>query len=187
MTNEYKDHPHRVPYHHRKSTNAGKGGDASASSKTFAFESSGPAGKIRGTALQLIEKYGAFARDAQREGDSVLSQNFLQHAEHYRILSSAQNVPTHSHTSPPRTPHTPQNTPLSEKREPQYSTDEEKEHVVEKEKGAASELPLQDETFEPQHIRTSRISKNIPHINRPKILRNSKKTSSTTLLSKESE
>lgn len=55
------------------------------------FESAGPEGKVRGTPQQIIDKYLTLARDAQTSGDRVMSENFLQHAEHYqRILLEAQ-------------------------------------------------------------------------------------------------
>ncbi len=55
------------------------------------FESSGPAGKVRGTPQQIIEKYQALARDASLSGDRIAAENFLQHAEHYvRLLAEAQ-------------------------------------------------------------------------------------------------
>ncbi len=55
------------------------------------YESAGPDGKVRGTPQQVIDKYLALARDAQTSGDRVMSENFLQHAEHYqRLLSAAQ-------------------------------------------------------------------------------------------------
>ena len=55
------------------------------------FDSSGPAGKVRGTPQQIIDKYNQLARDAQLSGDRVATENFQQHAEHYlRLLSEAQ-------------------------------------------------------------------------------------------------
>jgi hypothetical protein len=55
------------------------------------YESSGPDVKIRGTASQIAEKYIALARDASSSGDTVMSENYLQHAEHYnRIIMAAQ-------------------------------------------------------------------------------------------------
>jgi hypothetical protein len=55
------------------------------------FESAGPEGKVRGTPQQIIEKYQNLARDAQTSGERVLSESFLQHAEHYaRLLNAAQ-------------------------------------------------------------------------------------------------
>ena len=55
------------------------------------YESNGPEVKIRGNASTVAEKYLQLARDAQGSGDSVMEQNYLQHAEHYfRIVSAAQ-------------------------------------------------------------------------------------------------
>lgn len=55
------------------------------------YESSGPDVKIRGTASQIAEKYATLARDASSSGDTIMAENYLQHAEHYnRIIMSAQ-------------------------------------------------------------------------------------------------
>ena len=55
------------------------------------FESNGPDVKVRGNAAHIAEKYMQLARDAQSSGDSVMAENYLQHAEHYfRIVSAAQ-------------------------------------------------------------------------------------------------
>jgi hypothetical protein len=57
------------------------------------FESAGPEGKVRGTPQQIIDKYLSLARDSQTSGDRVMSENFLQHAEHYqRMLIQAAAV-----------------------------------------------------------------------------------------------
>ncbi len=54
------------------------------------YESSGPDVKIRGNAQQIADKYISLARDAQGAGDRVMSENYLQHAEHYlRIILAA--------------------------------------------------------------------------------------------------
>ena len=52
------------------------------------LDSSGPLGKLRGTPLQLAEKYQAGAKDAQTQGDDVLFQTCLQYADHYLRLQS---------------------------------------------------------------------------------------------------
>jgi hypothetical protein len=57
------------------------------------YESNGPDVKVRGNAAHIAEKYLQLARDAQSSGDSVMAENYLQHAEHYfRIVSSAQQA-----------------------------------------------------------------------------------------------
>lgn len=56
------------------------------------FESNGPDVKVRGNAAHVAERYVQLARDAQSTGDSVMAENYYQHAEHYfRILSAAQS------------------------------------------------------------------------------------------------
>lgn len=58
---------------------------------TKSFESNGPDGKIRGTALSIAEKYIQASRDSSVSGDRVKAENLLQHAEHYnRIVAAAQ-------------------------------------------------------------------------------------------------
>jgi hypothetical protein len=58
------------------------------------YESNGPDVKVRGNAAHIAEKYTQLARDAQSSGDSVMAENYLQHAEHYyRIVMAAQPQP----------------------------------------------------------------------------------------------
>lgn len=58
------------------------------------MESSGPeGGKVRGPAAMIHERYLQLARDAASSGDRVLSENYLQHADHYfRLWRSIQPV-----------------------------------------------------------------------------------------------
>ena len=52
------------------------------------LDSSGPLGKLRGTPLQLAEKYQAGAKDATMQGDDVLMQTCQQYADHYMRLQT---------------------------------------------------------------------------------------------------
>lgn len=55
------------------------------------LETNGPDTKFRGTASYIHERYLALARDAQSSGDRVLSENYLQHADHYfRLVRAMQ-------------------------------------------------------------------------------------------------
>lgn len=55
------------------------------------MESSGPDTKVRGPAAHIYERYLQLARDAASSGDRVLSENYLQHADHYfRLVRSMQ-------------------------------------------------------------------------------------------------
>ena len=58
-----------------------------------AFDSTGPDVKIRGTALQIHDKYQALARDAASAGDRIRAESLLQHAEHYHRLLKAMQPP----------------------------------------------------------------------------------------------
>lgn len=70
----------------RRRSNRGGGSRKNSNQKTQVFDSNGPDVRIRGTAHQVAEKYVALAKDAQGAGDTVMYQNYLQHAEHYQRL-----------------------------------------------------------------------------------------------------
>lgn len=53
-----------------------------------ALESTGPCGKLHGTALQLFEKYTQAAKDALIQNDRILSETCLQFADHYARLQN---------------------------------------------------------------------------------------------------
>lgn len=56
-----------------------------------AYESNGPDLKVRGSAQTVFEKYQQLGRDSQSNGDRVLGENYMQHAEHYfRVLRAMQ-------------------------------------------------------------------------------------------------
>ena len=52
------------------------------------MESTGPMGKIHGTALQLSEKYQAYAKDYLIQNDVVMAQMCMQYADHYMRLQN---------------------------------------------------------------------------------------------------
>ena len=50
-------------------------------------------GKNNQNAAKLVEKYNDLAREALSNGDKILSENYLQHSEHFsRILISQENL-----------------------------------------------------------------------------------------------
>ena len=57
-------------------------------------------GRNNQNASKLIEKYNELAKEAISNGDKILSENYLQHADHFaRILQSrdlAKEINTHS-------------------------------------------------------------------------------------------
>lgn len=69
----------------------GGGGRKNVNPLSRSYESNGPDVKVRGNPATIAEKYVQLARDAHATGDSVNSENYFQHAEHYfRIISAAQ-------------------------------------------------------------------------------------------------
>lgn len=59
--------------------------------KNRVYDSNGPDVRIRGTAFQIVEKYVALAKDANAAGDRVLSESYLQYAEHYQRMINEWN------------------------------------------------------------------------------------------------
>ena len=57
-------------------------------------------GKNNQNAAKLVEKYNDLAREALSNGDKILSENYLQHSEHFsRILISQENLKSHDEKS----------------------------------------------------------------------------------------
>ena len=50
-------------------------------------------GRNNHNAPKLIEKYNDLAREASSNGDKILSENYLQHADHFtRVLNERENI-----------------------------------------------------------------------------------------------
>ena len=57
----------------------------------YKFDSISPAGKINGTALDLIKKYNELAKEAHGSGDYIEMEVYRQYAEHYRKIVTEIN------------------------------------------------------------------------------------------------
>lgn len=57
----------------------------------YKFDSVSPAGKVCGTALDLIKKYNELAKEAQANGNYIEAEVFRQYAEHYRKIVTEIN------------------------------------------------------------------------------------------------
>ena len=55
-------------------------------SLNYKFDSTSIAGKVNGTALELIKRYNDLAKDAHSNSDYVNAEIFRQYAEHYRKI-----------------------------------------------------------------------------------------------------
>lgn len=60
-------------------------------SLNYKFDSISIAGKVSGTALDLIKRYNELAKEAHANGDYVTSEVFRQYAEHYRKIVTEIN------------------------------------------------------------------------------------------------
>ena len=60
-------------------------------SLNYKFDSNSIAGKISGTALDLIKRYNDLAKDAHSNNDYVTAEIFRQYAEHYRKIVTEIN------------------------------------------------------------------------------------------------
>jgi hypothetical protein len=81
----------RRPQGSHNGHSGGGGGNGGGFNPNRTYDSNGPEIKIRGSASHVYEKYLQLARDANTQGDRVMAENYLQHAEHYfRILSAVQ-------------------------------------------------------------------------------------------------
>ena len=79
----------------RNTRNFKTNGDTSKFGSNFAnndnFKRKAP-GRNNHNAPKLIEKYNDMAREALSNGDKILSENYLQHADHFtRILNEKEN------------------------------------------------------------------------------------------------
>lgn len=66
-------------------------GNSNAYSLNYKFDSISPAGKINGTALDLIKKYNELAKEAHGCGDYIEMEVYRQYAEHYRKIVTEIN------------------------------------------------------------------------------------------------
>ena len=60
-----------------------RNGNGSSNNKSSNFDSSGPEIRVRGSAVQVNEKYMALGNDASMSGDRIKAEAFYQHADHY--------------------------------------------------------------------------------------------------------
>lgn len=73
------------------SNNKFRGNGNTIYSLNYKFDSVSSAGKLSGTALDLIKKYNELAKEAHNNGDYVQMEVFRQYAEHYRKIVTEIN------------------------------------------------------------------------------------------------
>jgi len=97
-------------------------------------------GRNNHNAPKLIEKYNDLAREASSSGDKILSENYLQHADHFtRILNEQENYKRLKFSENKSLESTPEKQELSKKTE---------EITIEDEKVVAEIKPISKEKTE---------------------------------------
>ena len=91
----FRNNNNRRSSFRRNTRNFKSNGDNSKFGSNFSnnenFKRKAP-GRNNHNAPKLIEKYNDLAREAQSNGDKILSENYLQHADHFtRILNERES------------------------------------------------------------------------------------------------
>ena len=70
-------------YKRNRNRNQNRRNGNGSSLKSTNIDSSGPDVRVRGSAIQVNEKYMALANDAAMSGDRIKAESFFQYADHY--------------------------------------------------------------------------------------------------------
>ena len=84
----------RPPYrgsNNRRSSFRRNNDEGSKFSNNDNFQRKAP-GRNNHNASKLIEKYNDLAREASSNGDKILSENYLQHADHFTRILNEQEI-----------------------------------------------------------------------------------------------
>ena len=83
----FRNNNKRSRYRSNGERNFKRNGENQSFTNSVSFQRKSP-GRNNQNAPKLIEKYTDLAREALSNGDKILSENYLQHADHFsRILS----------------------------------------------------------------------------------------------------
>lgn len=87
-----KDHRTLINNNRQAGRRRGRGGQRQGGGNPNAGNGNRIDNRARGNASQLLEKYKALAADAQRQGDRVNAEYYLQFADHYfRVLAESRS------------------------------------------------------------------------------------------------
>tara|TARA_B100000579_G_scaffold436764_1_gene463758 strand:+ start:2131 stop:2526 length:396 start_codon:yes stop_codon:yes gene_type:complete len=91
----YKNNHKRNRFRNHSDRNYKRNGNGHKLNSDFAnvsdFKRKNP-GRNNQNAGKLIEKYNELAREALSQGDKILSENYLQHADHFARISEKQLI-----------------------------------------------------------------------------------------------
>ena len=83
-------------------------------------------GRNNHNAPKLIEKYNDLAREASSNGDKILSENYLQHADHFtRVLNEQESFKKNKYSSELE-----ENKNLTSNKQDEEKTDKEKDNNI---------------------------------------------------------
>ena len=96
----YKNNHKRNRFRHNSDRNFKRNGNLHKLNNDFnnvsEFKRKNP-GKNNQNASKLVLKYQDLAREALSNGDKILSENYLQHADHFSRIISAQEIARDNH------------------------------------------------------------------------------------------
>ena len=151
--------------------------------RNTSLESTGPCGKLRGTALQLHEKYLTAAKDAQIQNDDILAETCYQYADHYMHLQNqaiANEQALHMQQQAPRQQvevEMKSETPIESVSDQPQKEEESSLKVVD------LSVPV-NEMNQAASITTAQPSEPSRHISRPKVVRKSTQRAESETISK---
>ena len=89
--NRFKSNGDRI--YRKRLSNGHKNHNEFSSNSDFKHKSPG---RYNQNASKLVEKYNNLAREALSTGDKILSENYLQHADHFSRILSLQEIKKNS-------------------------------------------------------------------------------------------
>ena len=144
-------------------TRGRRNSDKRSSNRNSNHDHSGSDLRLRGNASQVYEKYLALARDALSADDSISSENYSQHAEHfYRIMASnAENQKNPNNSAQGQNHNNDKNKERSKNRRNhnsnhanKHNDDSTVKNKIEKEQLLGEQIPSQSKAVKKVEIKT---------------------------------
>lgn len=119
-------------------------------SLNYKFDSTSIAGKISGTALDLIKKYNELAKEAHSNGNYVDMEVFRQYAEHYRKIVTEINEKRNMNQNRSQDKHFDTQEQISDSEAPVSNDNTEEFSTMEEPKNNVVEMPKAEENAAPK-------------------------------------
>lgn len=134
-------------------------GNSNAYSLNYKFDSISPAGKVSGTALDLIKKYNELAKEAHGAGDYVEMEVYRQYAEHYRKIVTEINERKNYRQEQQNND---ENNVSAEQKNEITEENNTKESVAEVEPIVQTPMPMKKKAFKIVEIKENDVSEKLP-------------------------